>query len=132
MKTLRSLLIGSVAALCCSIAAHAEPPTGLWTVNANGYGGALLIGGVSNGNFSGLFLGNPIKGFWSESSQKLVFWRAIGANPDNIQIYTAYKFLANSGQPNGSHRLAGYFEAFAGTGASAIRSVFGWYAIPRQ
>ena len=133
MKKIRTRLLGTVAALCLGIAVQAAPPTGVWSVDANGFTGTMSILVDAAGNVSGTFLSSPIRGFWTESSQRLMFYRVIGGSvlstpPQNIQIYTAYQFPALTTQPNGSKRLTGYFEAFGGTGATATRNVFGWYA----
>jgi hypothetical protein len=134
MKMMRSLLLGTVAVVVGTAAAYATPPEGTWFVDANGFTGNLVIDPVRpNGTVTGSLFGDEIRGFWTESSQKLVFYRAINGSraatpPEQIQIYTAYQFPADVSHPAGSQRLAGSFEAFAGTGATSERNVFGWYA----
>jgi hypothetical protein len=135
MRKLRNLLLGLAMTLSVTALASAAPPNGYWSVNGNGFTGSMYIAVDAAGRVTGTLFGNPIKGFWSESSQRLMFYRAIGStnggltmSPTNIQIYTAYKFPASASYPNGSKRLAGSFEAFLGTGATATRNVFGWYA----
>jgi len=76
---------------------------------------------------------DPVKGFWSAAGRKLTIYRAIGGttantSPEQIQVFTGYMFPASVSSPSGPQRLAGFFEAFAGTGGSAARSVFGWFA----
>jgi hypothetical protein len=65
----------------------------------------------------------PIRGFWDEASQKLVFYRVInggtGTPPTDLQVFTGYRFPGS---------LAGSFEAFATAGGSPSKNVFGWYA----
>ena len=123
-----------VGLLVMAAALQAAPPLGVWSLNGNGYPGTLNITLVDGaGNVYGTMYGQPIKGFWSEAAQELVIYRAIGGTtsstpPEAIQIYTGYKFPGSVSNPNGSQRLAGYFEAFAGTGATAPRHRFGWYA----
>jgi hypothetical protein len=134
MKKLRNLLLGTVAALSLVASVQATPPTGTWSVNANGFIGTMVVTSVNGaGDVVGTFLGNPMKGFWSETAQRLMIYRAIGGTtastpPERIQIFTAYKFPTSASFPNGSQRLAGSFEAFRGTGATPIRNVFGWFA----
>jgi hypothetical protein len=132
MSTLRRFLSGVIIALTLTTLAVAAPPTGNWAINANGHNGVMVLN-VINGTVTGTLLGNPVKGFWTESSQRLVLYRAINGTtlstpPEFIQIYEGYQFPALSSNPTGPQRLAGEFQAFAGTGASATRSVFGWYA----
>ncbi len=107
--------------------------TGTWNMNGNGYQGQLIVTSVdAQGNLNGTVYNNPIQGFWDESSQKITFMRIITASdPSRLQIYTGYLFKTpprpRAGQ-NFTYTLSGFFEAFAGTGASAQRNLFGWYA----
>ena len=62
-----------------------------------------------------------IEGFWNEEARQISFLRIIDPDkPSATQIFTGY--LA------GDNHLAGTFEAFAGSGGTAQRSVFGWAA----
>src|SRR5205823_6412130 len=67
--------------------------------------------------------------FWSETEQELKF---IGegnpANPTSKAFFAGYLF-AKTKQHQGPPTLAGSIDAFAGAGASAPHSRFGWYAI---
>jgi hypothetical protein len=134
MKAIRNLLLGTLAALSFNFGAQAAPPIGSWAFDGNGYTGTLIIKNVDGaGNVSGNLAGDTIIGFWSESAQRLMFCRVngnvnLGTPPSNIQVFTAYQFPVNVAQPTGPQRLAGTFEAFGGTGATASRNVFGWYA----
>jgi hypothetical protein len=133
MKNIRNLLLGTVAALCWTVSVNAAPPNGNWFVDANGFTGQLAINVATNGVVTGKFNNDPIGGFWSESCQRLMFYRVTAGftsstPPQFIQVFTGYQFPANASQPTGSQRLAGSFEAFSGTGGTATRNVFGWYA----
>ena len=95
-------------------------PTGNWTINANGFSGTMSTNVDVSGNVTGTMLGNTMVGFWDETSQRLiVYCEVLGTNLSGIQIYTGYRYGNN---------LAGSFEAFAGSGANASRSVYGWHA----
>ena len=133
MNIVRRLYLSVAIALTLTTVAVAAPPTGTWAVNANGFAGTMVLSVDAAGNVTGSLLGNPVKGLWSESAQRLVLYRAINGTtsstpPELIQIYTAYMFPASAGNPTGPKRLAGEFQAFAGTGATGPRNVFGWYA----
>ena len=109
-------------------AASAAPPTGLaWMMNANGFEGPFIITSIdAQGNLLGTFFGEPIFGFWDETAQKITFMRTpIPNNPQTFQIYTGFLFVSG---PEVTYNLAGYFEAFAGTGATATRTLYGWFA----
>ena len=107
--------------------------TGIWNINGNGYPGQLNIVSVdSQGKLNGTVYGQPIEGFWDDISQKIMFMRIIDASkPSTLQIYTGYLFKTpvrpRAGQ-NITYTLTGFFEAFAGTGAVAQRTLYGWYA----
>jgi len=105
-------------------------PTGTWSINANSFGGQLVINSVdAQGNLTGTVYGQSIVGFWDGVSNKITFIR-VPSNPaasSQYQIYTGYLFRNSSG-PDSVYTLTGYFEAFAGTGATARRVVYGWYA----
>jgi hypothetical protein len=73
---------------------------------------------------------DAITGFWSESAKKLTFVRTIN-NPSIIQVFTGYLLNAgttfcSTGEFN--KMMAGSFEAFASTGATRDRTLFGWVA----
>jgi hypothetical protein len=113
-------------------------PLGFWTINANGFSGSLLINAVdAQGNLSGLlkfFADQPGEtldgvGFWDDTSKKITFMRIIDrAKPSTFQIFTGYLFPDDHTQPAGGQKLAGYFEAFSGTGGVAQRVLYGWFA----
>jgi hypothetical protein len=112
------------------------PPTlrtGSWNINGNGYEDVLRIDGVSaQGKVSGTAYGQPIDGYWDEDARKLTFIRIIDpTNPSKQQIFTGFWFQnpvnPGAGQ-NVTHTLAGFFEAFSGTGGSAQRTLYGWFA----
>jgi hypothetical protein len=113
-------------------------PLGNWRINANGYTGTLNVTAVdAQGDVTGTvtFTGeatNTLNGvaFWDDTAKKLTFIRVINANnPSMNQIFTGYWFAQNHTQPNGPSNLAGSFEAFAGTGGTAHRVLYGWYAM---
>ncbi len=108
-------------------------PTGIWNMNGNGYEGELNIVSVdSQGKISGTVYGHPIQGFWSEDSEKVTFTRNTDPNnPSRMQIYTGYLFKTPPNPLTGediTYTLTGFFEAFAGTGAVAERTLYGWVA----
>jgi len=147
MKTNWKTMLLAVITLAMATVAHAASPVGRWALNTNGYTGWLDITTMDPaGNIVGtLELTNitpsrsdPIKGFWTDSAQKLTFYRAVDGRavdgtppsspPERIQIYTGYMFAASATNPPGPQKLSGYFEAFLGTGGTATRHVFGWFA----
>lgn len=124
MKWIRNLFFGTAITVVLTAAAYATPPSGAYSINQNGTTGTLIIQ-VSGGSVSGSLINDPIRGFWDETSQKLVFYRVVGggntgAPPTNLQVFTGYQFLG---------KLAGSFEAFATSGGLPTKNVFGWYAI---
>lgn len=116
-----------------SEARPAHLPTGKWQLNGNGHNGELYITSIDNqGKISGTMYGQQILGFWDKVSCKITLMRIIKpSDPSSIQIYTGYLFK-HSGSLDGrgdvTYTLTGYFEAFAGTGATAQRTLYGWYA----
>jgi hypothetical protein len=104
-----------------------------WAINANGFEGVLRISSLNGqGELAGTVFNDEIFGFWDDASKKITFMRVVDANkPDTSQVYTGY-WYQNPGIPqpgqNIQHTLAGSFEAFRGTGASARRAAFGWFA----
>lgn len=83
------------------------------------------------GSVQGSVYNNPISGFWDEQSHTLTFLRIINAaDPSTLQVYSGYLFQNRDqqGQPIPYFSLAGSMEAFAGTGAVAQRTEYGWYA----
>ena len=104
-------------------------PTGSWEIDANGYVGELEIKSITNGRLTGTVLGNPIDGFWSNSMKRIVFMRVIDPNDaSTLQVFTGYYWRELQPPPIGTSFLAGFFEAFQGSGGTAKRSVFGWTA----
>ena len=134
MNSISKTLLGLAAALALSAVAHAASPLGTWTMNGNGSSGTLTINSVAaDGTITGTVLGSVLKGFYSDSAGRLVFYRAISGStsstpPELIQIYEGYLHPCFSSNPNGSQCIEGSFQAFAGTGATASKNVFGWYA----
>jgi hypothetical protein len=114
---------------------HAASIGGSWEVIANGYSLQLNITSIDTlGNLTGTLVQgsrvDQVYGFWSESSKKITFVRTL-TNASIIQVFTGY--LLNAGSTfcevgEFQHMMAGSFEAFASTGATAARSVFGWTA----
>lgn len=99
--------------------------TSEWDINGNGFTGVLVIKSIkSDGSLDGAStaFGNKILGFWDEAARKITFLRLVKPDdPSSYQIYTGY--LMSDGAT-----IAGSFEAFQGSGATAERSVFGWFA----
>jgi hypothetical protein len=118
-------------------------PTGTWQVNANGFRAELVISSVdSQGNLSGTVFGDPIVGFWDETSQKIIFARSLNsADPFALQVYTGFHFDANQplfsagaaiqppAPPFQFRMLTGSLETFSPQGGGvASRPTFGWMA----
>jgi hypothetical protein len=113
--------------------------TGVWKVKANGFIGELNIQSVdTQGKLTATLIfpnqsaERHIVGFWDERSQKITFIRLVNlVIPDTYQVWTGYQFcIPRDCASAGTNvlTLAGSFEAFSGTGGTAQRSVFGWYA----
>ncbi len=104
-----------------------------WTIDGNGFRGMLVVNVDANGNVTGSLIGGlyneQVSGFYDANSSKLTFIRipAMGLDTSYIQVYTGQAF-ASYDDPSLQYGLAGTFQAFAGTAASANRSVFGWFA----
>jgi hypothetical protein len=138
--TVRKWSLGIVAALTTVVAAQAALPTGTstWTLFANGYSGPLVLNVDTAGNVTGTAYADPhkqlLKGFWTDSSGRLIFYllpSGFGLNSapaDEIQIYTGYVHPCAVSDPNGARCIDGYFEAFAAVGGNPSRNVFGWRA----
>jgi hypothetical protein len=111
-------------------------PTGSWTIDANGFRGHMDIAGVDGaGNLNAtLTIDAPrvdqMEGFWDDGSKKITFIRVLDAStPSRNQIYTGYYWNNSRDRPTDlTHFLAGEFEAFRGTGATASRVLYGWVA----
>src|SRR4051794_21010958 len=123
MKKLRHVLLGTVTALCCTIAVNAAPPSGTWLVNSSGWSGFLVINVDNAGHVTGTIFGDPIKGTWTEASQGLVFYRETDRSTslDTVQIYKAHQVPVNHLQPDGDQYLTGHYERLTG-------GMFGWFA----
>jgi hypothetical protein len=136
-------LLGSCV-VCCfctlmlSTLSHAQLPTGPWEVVANGTALQLNINSIdTQGNLIGTLVRSDggihqIYGFWSQSARKVTFVRTIN-NASVIQVFTGYLLNRGAdfcvvGSPQFRYTLAGSFEAFASTGATRDRTVFGWVA----
>src|SRR5689334_8521690 len=98
MTTNQRFWFAMVIALMMTAAAHAQSLVGTWTANNNGSTGTIVVSTQDgSGNITGTAFGNPMKGFYSAVTNKMMFYRAIGGNlattpPDQIQIYTGYTF----------------------------------------
>ena len=133
MRNLRKYLLALVAATTITVAAHAQSPTGNWSVDANGFTCIMTLNVNPAGTVTGSLFGNVIKGFYNFSTKRLMIYRAVNGTtfstpPEQIQVYDGYMFPALASNPAGPQRFAGEFRAFAGTGATPILNVFGWYA----
>ena len=97
---------------------------GNWDINGNGFQAKLKISSLDAQGvlLNSLAFDNKIVGFWDDGARKITFLRVTNAaDPSTFQVYTGY--LMDDGKT-----LAGSFEAFTGSGATAERSVFGWFA----
>jgi hypothetical protein len=117
--------------------------TGKWTANFDGEVTQLQIDSVDNaGHVTGTIGGGyPFSGFWDEDSQHLtflVFPRPAVPAVAKVQIFVGYLFTdpVNLTGSAGSvfFTLTGYIQDFTSggfvgsSGATARRSLFGWYA----
>ncbi len=118
----------SIAPATASAATAPSLPTGAWAMTANGSSGALAITSIdASGNLSGTALGIPIKGFWDGFARRITF-ETNKASID-LRVYTAYLYSSTTiYREQTTYTLAGSFEALAGSGGKAQRSVFGWTA----
>jgi len=108
-------------------------PLGNWELNASGDRGSLQILSInSQGELRGTLYGKAMVGFWDDRAQKIMFVRLLDpAVPSTAQVYTGYLFRNPGGLREvgtATYTLAGSFAAFDGTGATAARAVYGWYA----
>lgn len=116
----------------------AFPPVTQWTVDANSMEGFLTINvdsstGVVTGDMFDIDASShaPITGFWNDDARMLTFIRVIdSSHPTNNQFFTGYLFDNSLTHPTQKlvHQLTGYFESFAGSGATSQRIVYGWLA----
>ena len=128
MNTTRKCLLLLTTALVIGAAAQAASPAGIWSVNANGFAGVMSLSVDAAGNVTGTFLGSPVKGFWTDSAARLVFFRAVGANFDQVQIYEGYLHPCKWVPTDTGRCIEPSYQAFNGTGAPVSRTVFGWWA----
>jgi hypothetical protein len=121
MNIVRRVVFGMAVTLMITIAANATSLIGTWSANNNGVTGTIVVNSQDlSGNIQGTAFGDPMKGFYSNATNKVRFWRATGAMlPDQIQIYTGY---------TGKLCMVGTYESFAGTGATAVKPDYGWNA----
>lgn len=111
----------------------ASLPLGTWEVNAGGDRGPLQIASVTRqGELRGTLFGKAIVGFWNDFAQQILFVRILDpAEPSTTQLFTGYLFRNPGGLRgvgNATYTLAGSFTALAGTGTTAARATYGWYA----
>jgi len=124
-----TVLIALVAATALPIPAMADDLrcTALydWDFDGNGFGGTLHISVDGGGNLAGTVYGDPIRGFYNNVSNEMMFIRSAGGSTDpaSQQVFTGYYW-----QEGLLDVLAGSYEAFSGTGASAGRHRFGFKA----
>jgi hypothetical protein len=114
----------------------AKEAIGLWELNANGHIGSLDIPDIdAAGRLVGATaFGDTIIGFWDEEAKKITFLRPTSAgNHSADQVFTGYYFASG---PEATFKsvlyLTGSFEAFEGTGGTANRVLFGWFARQRR
>jgi hypothetical protein len=107
------------------LASYASVLGGIWFVNANGGLGTLDIKSVDPvGRVSGTIFNDSMVGFWNEASRCLTMVRiSQQTDPSLWQVFLG--FLSQT-QGTQHFSLAGTFQAFTGTGATARRDLFGW------
>ena len=98
--------------------------SGLWQIVANGFEGQLRIPPIRDRSVTGTIYGDRITGVWDDRSGKLAFIRSPERAPSERQYYTGYSFTYG-----GHSCLAGFFEAFSGTGGNPARPLYGWQAV---
>src|SRR5713101_9941524 len=94
-----------------------------WDFDSNGFTGTLNVAVDGSGNLTGTVYGNPIQGYYNNVSNEMMFVRSIGSSPAQQQIFTGYYWREGA-----LDVLAGSFEGFSGSGASAGRHRFGFKA----
>ncbi len=93
-------------------------PLGAYSVNANGFSLTLTISSNTNGNITGTLETDPISGFWDDTAARILFFRMPGNVLSNTQVFFGVQFP--------DFNIAGTFEGFLGTGASAARTTYAW------
>ena len=113
----------------------AKEAIGIWELNANGYTGFLRILTLTlRGAVGAKAFGDTVIGFWDEDAKKITFLRSTTSGGT---IRTTRSTLGTILQavPRGTFKsvnyLTGSFEAFEGSGGTANRMVFGWFARQR-
>ena len=96
-----------------------------WDFDGNGFTGTLNVTVAADGSLTGTVYGDPIQGFYNNVSDEIMFIRSPNGsgNPADQQVYTGYYWAEG-----GFDKLAGFFEAFANSGASAGRHRYGFEA----
>jgi hypothetical protein len=112
-------------------------PVGTYQFNANTAAGQLIVSSSGTG-FTGTALGNPIVGFFDETSQAFRFLLTnAGTSPPTLESYTGTLFTAVSTAPDShgntiqttTNTLAGLFEYFPNSVSGPITTgVFTWLA----
>ena len=110
-------------------------PLGTWNLQGDWLDGTLIIDSLdANGNFTNVTLdGEQLIGLWDDTSQKITFLRTNSPIPvtfenlNRLIVFTGY-LLSDEG---GNLTFAGTYQSFQGSGATAGRSTFGWYASPQ-
>lgn len=119
------LLAACSVFLLSADSARAEPPIGVWQINANGHEGDLVLNSVDDdGTIEGSLLGDSIRGCYDEATKCLSLLR-VDASGGTLQAYKGYLFL-NREENNTRFTIAGTFQVFAGEGESGVE--YGWYA----
>jgi hypothetical protein len=95
-----------------------------WTVDGNGYFGTLNLS-IVQGQVTGTIYGDPIQGFYNNVSNELMFIRsnAGSTDPSFQQVWTGYYW-----QEPSTDVIAGSYEGFLASGASAGRHRWAFYA----
>jgi hypothetical protein len=108
-------------------------PLGTWEVNAGGDRGPLQLVSVSHqGELRGTLFGTEIVGLWNDVAQQLIFVRLLNpVDPSTAPLFTGCRFRTPGGLRGvgtATYTVAGSYTALVGTGATASRAVYGWYA----
>jgi hypothetical protein len=107
-------------------------PIGTWNINADGFTGSLIVGSDGSGGFNGTVFGDPIVGYFDETSQTFTFMRLSGGGLTQVQTYHGNLFKVVQTQNVGgtitqttTFTLTGDFQTFPATGTV---NVFAWFA----
>jgi hypothetical protein len=108
-------------------------PVGNWDISADGSTGTLSVSASGSG-FSGTLFGDPITGFFDETSQCFRFMLSGPGSPPHVQIYAGTLFttvttseVAGATYQTTTYTLGGSFDDFLATG-TLVANAYTWLA----